>query len=58
MTDGNLGAQLRKLEDAGYLELKRDFVDRKPVTWYSLTGVGKKAVKAHVKALQDLINLE
>lgn len=58
MTDGNLGAQLRKLEDAGYLELKRDFVDRKPVTWYSLTAVGKKAVKAHVKALQELINLE
>ena len=49
MTDGNLGAQLRKLEDAGYV---------KPVTWYSLTADGKKAVKAHIKALQALINLD
>ena len=41
MTDGNLGAQLRKLEEAGIVSLRRDFVDRKPVTWYSLTAVGK-----------------
>ena len=37
LTDGNLGSQLRKLEDAGYIALRRDFVERKPVTWYRLT---------------------
>lgn len=56
MTDGNLGAQLRKLEDAEYVSLQRDFVDRRPVTWYSLSAKGRKAIKDHLKALQDLIS--
>jgi DNA-binding transcriptional ArsR family regulator len=55
MTDGNLGAQLRKLEDAGYVALRRDFQDRKPVTWYALTDLGKGALEAHLKALRELI---
>ena len=55
LTDGNLGAQLRRLEDAGYLGLRRDFVERKPVTWYALTKDGHKALKAHLTALQTLI---
>jgi DNA-binding MarR family transcriptional regulator len=54
-TDGNLGAQLRKLEEAGYLAVKKEFVDRKPVTWYSLTPAGESALKAHLKALESLI---
>lgn len=57
LTDGNLGAQLRKLEDASYLALRRDFVERKPVTWYSLTHDGRKALKRHLRALQDVIDL-
>jgi DNA-binding MarR family transcriptional regulator len=54
-TDGNLGAQLRKLEDAGYLSAKKEFVDRKPTTWYALTPVGRKALKAHLKAVESLL---
>lgn len=57
LTDGNLGTQLRRLEDAGYLDLRRDFVERKPVTWYTLTKVGHKALKAHLAALQTLIGV-
>jgi DNA-binding transcriptional ArsR family regulator len=41
LTDGNLGAQLRKLEDAGYVTLRRDFEARKPITRYSLSAVGR-----------------
>ena len=41
LTDGNLGAQLRRLEDDGYVALRRDFVERKPVTWYTLTATGR-----------------
>lgn len=55
MTDGNLGAQLRKLEDASYLTLRRDFVERKPVTWYALTKDGRKALERHLRALRDVI---
>lgn len=55
MSDGNLGAQLRKLEDAGYISLRRDFVERKPVTWYRLTKDGRKALDRHLRALQAVI---
>ena len=55
LTDGNLGAQLRKLEDAEYLKLRRDFVERRPVTWYSLTPAGRKALDRHMRALQAVI---
>lgn len=56
LTDGNLGAQLRRLEDDGVVALRRDFVERKPVTWYSLTPVGRKALQKHLRALQAVIN--
>ena len=55
LTDGNLGAQLRRLEDDGYIGLRRDFVERKPVTWYALTAAGRKALDRHLRALQGVI---
>jgi DNA-binding transcriptional ArsR family regulator len=55
LTDGNLGAQLRRLEDDGYLALRRDFVERKPVTWYALSKPGRKALDTHLAALRTVI---
>ena len=37
---GNLTAHLRKLEDAGYLVVKREFQDSKPRTWLRATPAG------------------
>jgi len=54
-TDGNLGAQLRKLEEAGYLSVKKEFVDRKPTSWYSLTAEGRRAIKSHLAAVEMLL---
>ena len=54
-TDGSLGAQLRKLEDAGYLTARKEFRERKPVTWYALTAPGRKALAKHLDALRHLI---
>jgi DNA-binding PadR family transcriptional regulator len=54
-TDGNLGAQLRKLEDAGYVAVKKEFVERKPVSWYALTPRGRKALKDHLAALEEIV---
>jgi DNA-binding PadR family transcriptional regulator len=54
-TDGNLGAQLRKLEDAGYISVRKAFDERRPVSWYRLTPKGEKALVAHVAALGRLI---
>ena len=55
-TDGNLGAQLRKLEDRNYIRSRRDFVERKPTTWYQLTNEGRAALEGHMAALQALID--
>ena len=55
LTDGNLGAQLRRLEEDGYLVLRRDFVERKPVTWYALNREGRKALDRHLAALRAVI---
>jgi DNA-binding MarR family transcriptional regulator len=54
-TDGNLGAQLRKLEEANLIAVNKEFVERKPVSWYSLTAAGRKALKAHLGAMEALI---
>ena len=54
-TDGSLGAQLRKLGDAGYLTERKEFRDRRPVTWYALAPRGRKALAAHLDALRRLI---
>lgn len=54
-TDGNLGAQLRKLEDAGYVKAIKEFQDRRPVTWYGLTTKGKRALAQHLANLERLI---
>ena len=54
-TDGNLGAQLRKLEEADYVSVKKEFIDRKPTSWYSLTPPGQKALKTHLRAIESLL---
>lgn len=54
-TDGNLGAQLRKLEDAGYISVSKEFQDRRPVSWYMLTESGKQALQQHLKSLNNIL---
>jgi DNA-binding MarR family transcriptional regulator len=54
-SDGNLGAQLRKLEEARFITVRKTFQDRRPVTWYRLTPLGRKALTGHLNALGQLI---
>jgi DNA-binding HxlR family transcriptional regulator len=54
-TDGNLSVHLRKLEDAGYISVKKKFSGRKPQTKYKITDKGKHALIEHVNALEKLI---
>jgi len=54
-TDGNIGAHLRRMEEAGYLSVEKVFRDRKPLTCYALTGKGRNALRAHVGALESLV---
>lgn len=54
-TDGNLGAQLGKLEEAGYVAVEKKFVLRKPQTLYRITGAGSQALTEYVQALKQLL---
>ncbi len=54
-TDGNLGAQLMKLEEAGYVAVKKRFVRRKPQTLYRMTEAGRAALSEYVAALKELL---
>ena len=54
-TDGNLGANLRRLEDAEYLSVRKEFAKRKPVSWYQLTPRGRRVLRRHLDALSELI---
>lgn len=54
-TDGSLGAHLRRLEDAGYLAVRKEFQDRRPVSWYRLTPKGRRALASHLEGLNRLI---
>lgn len=55
LTDGNLGAQLTKLEEAKYLKIKKQFVDRRPRTQVQATSRGRSAFDAHCTALRRII---
>lgn len=54
-TDGNLGAQLLKLEEAGYVSVEKKFVQRKPQTIYRMTEAGRAALTEYVQALKQLL---
>ena len=43
LTGGNLTSHLRKLEDADYLAITKEFMDSKPRTWVEATLTGRKA---------------
>ena len=55
LSDGNLSVQIRKLEEAGYIKVKKIFVERKPKTFCKITPKGRKAVLRLVKHLESLI---
>ena len=55
VTDGNLGAHLHKLEDAGYIAINKVFVERKPRSFISATPEGRKGFEEHVAALEEIL---
>ena len=55
LTQGNLGAHLRWLEEVGYVVLRKEFVGRKPRTTASLTEAGHAAFKHHIATLEAIL---
>ena len=54
-TDGNLGAHIETLAKAGYVQVDKAFVGKKPQTTVTATAVGRGAFARHVATLQEII---
>jgi DNA-binding HxlR family transcriptional regulator len=54
-SDGNLSIHLRKLEEAGYVTIKKSFVDRKPRTEIAVTSLGRKAFVNYLDSISSLM---
>ncbi len=52
-TDGNLSTHLAKLEEAGYIRIKKSFAGKKPQTICALTEKGRTAFSQYLKALES-----
>jgi DNA-binding MarR family transcriptional regulator len=55
LSDSALSKQLSTLESAGYVEIHRRFVGKRPRTSASLSTAGRKAFEQHVKALEKIL---
>ncbi|MBM7025271.1 MULTISPECIES: transcriptional regulator [Clavibacter] len=56
MTAGNLSTHLRKLEDPGYVEVRKTHEGRQPVTYLALTTVGRRAFEDYRRALTEMLD--
>ena len=54
-TDGNVSVHARKLEDAGYVTMKKSFAGRTPLTEYKITKDGRKALERYLDHMEALI---
>jgi len=57
MSKGNLSSHLTKLEQAGYIEVQKEFINKTPHTVLLITEEGKKAVVLYKKQLMDMLIL-
>jgi DNA-binding MarR family transcriptional regulator len=55
VSDGNLSAHARKLEEAGYIACSKSFEGRRPKSEYRLTAVGRKALHRYLEHIEAVI---
>ena len=54
-TEGNLGAHITTLEEAGYVKVEKDFVAKRPRTRIALTNTGRHAFDSYVSYLKSIL---
>ena len=54
LTWGNLSAHLSKLEAAGYIDVEKEFVDKKPHTVLHLTDKGRTAFDTYRQSMKQI----
>lgn len=55
LTDGNLASHVAALEKLKYIEIKKQFVGKRPQTTYRVTKAGKKAFNNHLDGLEKIV---
>ena len=56
LTRGNLSAHLSKLETAGYVEIKKEFVEKIPRTLLRLTEKGSRAFQEYRRGMKQVLD--
>jgi DNA-binding MarR family transcriptional regulator len=56
LTWGNISSHVSKLEDAGYVTVKKDFIDKKPHTTLQLTAKGRNAFLDYRKNMKQVFD--
>jgi DNA-binding transcriptional ArsR family regulator len=54
LTNGNLSVHMRKLEEAGYVEVSKEFVGRTPRTRYAITEAGRGALREYWRVMEGI----
>ena len=55
LTHGNLSSHMSKLESAGYIEVVKEFVDKKPHTMLRLTDAGRDAFLEYREKMMQVL---
>ena len=55
LTRGNLSSHLSKLEEAGYIEIEKEFLDKKPHTMLHLSSKGRDAFHTYRESMQQIL---
>ena len=58
VSDGNLASHLKALEKTGYIELRKQFIGRRPNTSYRASEKGRTAFLEHLSYLEKIINMQ
>jgi DNA-binding MarR family transcriptional regulator len=56
LTRGNLSSHLQKLEEAGYISVQKEFVDRIPRTLIRLTDAGREAIQTYRETMRQVVD--
>ncbi len=56
LSDSALSKQLTLLENAGYVEIRKAFIGKRPHTWARLSKRGRVAFEGHVTRLSEILN--
>jgi DNA-binding transcriptional ArsR family regulator len=56
LTRGNLSTHISRLDEAGYVDVRKEFIDRVPRTLYTLTEEGRKAIQTYRENMRRVID--